>query len=259
MGNPCINVWITALAATLLLPLGLPAHAENSALPPEAKVFRFNVAPNGYPPYLISDDDQTGGIMWTVVEKISRRLGYQVETHKIPHKRVDQLLKDGLIDGTARAREWAPRAQEFVFTDPVVNVEEVVFFPIGSPHQFEVIEDLFSLTLVTHLGYHYPPLRPHFESGQIGRFDVSRDQDLFVYVLEGEGLDATVADRLVGRWILANEGMEDKFRASDATLSDVGFRVMLRPGWESFAEAFNRELATMLENGEIDAILEAYR
>ncbi|TGN41883.1 substrate-binding periplasmic protein [Marinobacter confluentis] len=262
MGSPRANFWLASLAVPFLMPLGPLAHAEDhysADLPSETRVFRFNVSPNGYPPYLITEDNQTNGIMWTVVEEIAGRLGYQVEAHKVPRKRVDQMLLEGFIDGTSRAIEWTGNPEDFVFTDPIVNIEEVVFFPTDSPHDFRVVEDLFSLTLVTHLGYHYPALRPHFESGQIQRFDVSRDQDLFVYVLQGDELDAAIADRLVGQWILFNEGMRNRFRVSPASLSEVGFRIMLRPEWQSFARDFNRELAAMRKNGRIDAILADYR
>lgn len=266
MGSLCVNFWIASLVAALAMPLGLPAHAdtlpdtlETSGPSAADKVFRFNVSPNGYPPYLITDETQTTGIMWVIVEEIVGRLGYRVEAHKLPRKRVDQMLLEGVIDGTSRAREWTSRPEDFVFTDPVVNTEEVVFFPSDSPHNFQVIEDLFSLTLVTHLGYNYPALKTHFESGDIKRFDVSRDQDLFFYVLEGDEMDAAVADQLVGQWILFREGIKDKFRASPATLSKAGLRVMLRAEWQSFAEAFNKELAAMRESGQIEAILSDYR
>jgi polar amino acid transport system substrate-binding protein len=255
MVSPRTNSWFVLLACGFLLPAF--AIADTGAT--DDKVLRFNVSPNGYPPYLINDGEQTSGIMWTVLEEIAGRLGYQLEAHKVPRKRVDQMLLDGVIDGTSRAKEWTSHPENFVFTDPVVTIEEVVFFPFGSPHKFEVVEDLFSLTLVTHLGYHYPRLKPHFESGKIERFDVSRDQDLFVYVLKGDELDAAVADRLVGQWILFTEGMRDQFRASEAALSEVGFRIMLGPEWQSFATDFNRELASMRQNGEIEAILTRYR
>jgi polar amino acid transport system substrate-binding protein len=262
MGSPHTSFWNLFLATILLTLPGISAYADTAgteAAESDEKLFRLNVSPNGYPPYLINEGDQTTGIMWTVVEEITGRLGYRVEPHKVPRKRVDQMLLEGVIDATPRAREWTNRPEDFVFTDPVVTIEEVVFFPSDSPHDFKVIQDLFSLTLVTHLGYHYPALKPHFQSGEIKRFDVSRDHDLFVYVLQGEELDAAVADRLLGQWILYKEGMRDKFRAGPATISEAGLRIMLRPEWQDFAKAFNAELASMRADGRIEAILSNYR
>jgi polar amino acid transport system substrate-binding protein len=268
MGSPRVSYWIASVAACLVASLGMSAHAETApgssgpstgGSSPENGVFRFNVSPDGYPPYLIEEESRTTGIMWEVVTRIVDRLGYSVEAVKVPRKRVDQLLLGGMIDGTPRAKAWTDRPEDFLFTDPIVDIEEVIFFPANSPANFQVIEDLLSMTLVTHLGYHYPALEPYFQSGQIKRFDVPRDKDLFVYVLRGDEFDAAIADRLVGQWLLLKQGMQDQFRISSEVLSTSGLRLMLRPEWQSFARGFNRELATMRQNGEIDTILSRYR
>ena len=70
---------------------------------------------------------------------------------------------------------------------------------------------------------------------------------------------AALADRLVGQWILKNEGLTEHFRSSLEGISQFGFRIMVRKDWEEFAEAFNQELAAIRENGELDAILSNYR
>ncbi|MEP1214005.1 MAG: transporter substrate-binding domain-containing protein [Marinobacter sp.] len=232
---------------------------EHAANQKADRVVRFNVSPNGYPPYLINENGKQSGIMWDVLTAIADRLDYVVIPEQIPRKRVDQMLKEGYIDATTRAREWTDNPDEFAFTDPIVDIEEVLFVPKDSDLEFEVPEDLFSYTVVTHLGYHYPALEHHFQAGKIRRFDVSRDKDMFHYVLHGEDMDAAVADRLVGKWILRNEGMQDVFRTTSAKLSQYGFRLMLRKDWVSFAEAFNRELEAMKQNGELEEILSNYR
>ncbi|MBL3558184.1 MULTISPECIES: substrate-binding periplasmic protein [Marinobacter] len=232
---------------------------EQAATRNAERVVRFNVSPNGYPPYLINENGKQSGIMWDVVTAIADRLDYVVIPEQIPRKRVDQMLKEGYIDATPRAREWTDNPDEFAFTDPIVDIEEVLFVPKDSALEFEAPEDLFSRTLVTHLGYHYPALEPHFLAGTIKRFDVSRDKDMFHYVLHGEDMDAAVADQLVGRWILRNENMQGEFRTTSTKLSQYGFRLMLRKDCESFAQSFNRELQAMKENGELEEILSNYR
>jgi len=231
------------------------AHGNDSS----QDVFYFNVSPNGYPPYLIVDSDEPSGIMWDVVKLIVPRLGYRVEPRKVPRKRVDQMLIDGYIDGTSRAIEWTEEAGKFLFSDPVVNVEEVFFFPVNSSLDFNEPSDLFGKTVVTHLGYLYPSLAPYFENQQIKRFDVSRDRDMFRFLRHGERFDAALADRLVGQWILRNEGVAHEFRSSRRSISQYGFRLMLRPDWQEFAQAFNQELGRIRDNGELDTILSNYR
>jgi polar amino acid transport system substrate-binding protein len=225
----------------------------------ESKVVRFNISPNGYPPYLIVDQGSPSGIMWDVMKAITDRLGYTLQAKRVPRKRVDQMLQDGYIDATSRAREWTDQPDQFQFTTPVVAIEEVFFIPTESSFHFNSIEDLYSRTLVTHLGYLYPSLEPHFEAGRIKRFDVARDQDMFTYALHGERFDAAVADRLVGKWILRNRGLKDRFRISEKGISHYGYRIMLRKDWGAFAQQFNRELTRLRETGELDNILSRYR
>jgi polar amino acid transport system substrate-binding protein len=82
---------------------------------------------------------------------------------------------------------------------------------------------------------------------------------MFLYVLHGEDLDAAIADRLVGKWILRNEGLQREFTTTSTKLSEYGFRLMLRKEWAPFANAFNRELQALRENGRLDEILSNYR
>lgn len=253
--------WLTVLAKHFVYLPFLFAFTLNAsaAFANDQKVFRFNISPNGYPPYMIVGQDGPSGIMWDVVSLISERLGYQIIAKKIPRKRVDQMLLDGYIDGTSRAEEWTHEPAKFLFTEPVVNIQEVFFTPKKVGVTYHSPEELFSKTVVTHLGYLYPDLQPYFESGTITRFDVSQDRDMFNFLLHGDRFDAAVADLLVGRWILKKEGLQDQFTASAGEMNSYGFRVMLSKEWQPFANKFNAELARIRENGELDAILANYR
>lgn len=255
------NSTILLLAQATLCIFVLAAGVEADAATPrdELPSLRFNVSPNGYPPYLIVEPEQTSGIIWDVMDRISSRLGYRLVARKVPRKRVDQMLLDGFIDATSRAREWTENPEQFLFTDPVVQVEEVLFVPSDTSFEFRQPEDLFSRTLITHLGYYYPELEPYFRSRHIRRFDVSRDRDMFTYLRYGKQFDAVIADRLVGQWILRKEGLQGQFRISGPPFSRHGLRIMLRRDWQAFALAFNRELAHLRENGELEAILANYR
>lgn len=236
--------------------------AEQSPPPPASdsgREIRFNISPNGYPPYLIVDQAEPSGIMWDVMKRVTEKLGYTLKALRIPRKRVDRMLVGGYLDATSRAREWVDNPDEFVFTDPIVAIEEVFFSPKDSDFRFQQVSDLAGTTLVTHLGYHYPALQADLDAGRIKRFDVPRDQDMFTYVLHGNGFDAAIADRLVGRWILRNQEMRDDFRISERGISHYGFRIMMRKDWQPFVDRFNQALAQLRDSGELDNILANYR
>jgi polar amino acid transport system substrate-binding protein len=183
-----VSCLTSAILGILLVGLTIPSFSVSASeeVSGEERVFRFNISLNGYPSYLIVDQNQSSGIMWDVVSVVAKRLGYRVIAERIPRKRVDQMLLEGYIDGTPRAREWADNPEQFLFTDPVVDIEEVFFAPAQSDFSYESPDDLVSKTIVTHLGYRYPLLEPYFEEGRVRRFDVSRDKDMFTFVLHGD-------------------------------------------------------------------------
>lgn len=242
------------LAAALLLLPCFPAQAE------KLQTLRLNVSPNGYPPYTIVGDHAVSGIVWDVTTAIGQRLGFQVEAYKIPRKRVDGMLLDGYFDATARAPEWTEHPEQFVFTQPIVRVQEV-FFTVGDKRfVYDRPEDLDGKVVVTHLGYKYPYLKDLFESGKAQRFDVPRDRDMFSYLLQGDGrFDVAISDRWVGHWLIRKNGWRGQFSASDGTLSDFGLSLMVRPDMADFAARFDKALSAMRANGELDAILANYQ
>lgn len=246
---------VTFVTAGEPAPLG-----SDEATAAEKPVLRLNVSTGGYPPYLIvSHDHQYSGIAYDVVTRIAERMGYRVKALEIPRKRVDNLLQEGVIDATLRAREWTREPDRFLFTDAIVPIREVFFTPAESSFRFQGLDRLHNVTVATPLGYHYPRLKPLFDSGAVKRREVSRDRDIFTFMLHGENIDAAVADLLVGQWLIRQNGWQGKFRYSDQAITELGYRLMVRPDWAQFAEAFNEELEMMKASGELDEILDQYR
>lgn len=225
----------------------------------EQKVFRFNISPDGYPPYLITKGEQPSGIIWDVVNLITGRMGYKVVPAQIPRKRVDRMLLEGYIDGTSRAVEWTDNPERFLFTMPIVSIEQVFFTPSSSEQVYDAANGYLPKIVVTHLGYRYPELEPYFNAGTVRRFDVPRERDLFTFLIHGKGFDAAITDRRVGQWIIRNENLEAKVRVAHQSIRQYGYRLMLRKDWAGFARKFNKELERIRRNGELDAILAPYR
>lgn len=255
------QVFVTAITVLLATAAWSGEHpAADNDSPEIDEVLRLNVSPNGYPPYLITDEDNMSGIIWDVVSHIASQLNYQVAPIKVPRKRVDELVLKGYVDATSRAIEWTKEPERFLFTDPIVHVEEVFFYPANSDFRFQSPMDLEAKTIVTHLGYQYPSLRQVFDYGIAERFDVNDDVDMFRYLLDSDRFDAAIADRLVGQWIIRNHpSMEGMLRATDSSLSNYGFRLMVRRELDGFVKDFNEKLAELKASGELDRILAAYR
>ena len=224
------------------------------------RLIRFNVSPQGYPPYTIVKADGTvSGIMWDVLTRIAHRHHILVKAMRIPRKRVDSFILNDHLDATARAREWTSHPEKFLFTAPIVEAEEVFFSRTSDPFDYKSPASLKGETLVTHLGYEYPALQPMFSNGEIQRFDVQTDVGMFRDLLETNHFRVLVAERHVGLWIIRQHHWKGRFVYDAAPpLTRLAFPLMFSKRWAGFVKVFNRDLERMRRNGQLKAIVDQY-
>jgi len=222
-------------------------------------IITMNISPSGYPPYMIkAEQGPAKGIMVEVLNYIADKHGYQLQTVGIPKKRVAMTLLAGSIDATATAREWIAQPDQYVFSDVIVVVKDVLFSPKKRPVKFEKVDDLLGKTLGTHLGYNYPMLDEYFADRRINKTEANTELAMLQMTLRKRN-DATIVTDLVGQWIIKNNpAMQDKFVISSKTLNSFDYRLMFNKKWQSFVQVFNRELGAMRVNGELDRILDQY-
>lgn len=220
----------------------------------------FNIAPGGYPPYTIREDDGTiRGIFWDVLSDVARRLGYHLEVAEIPTKRVEPMLLSGELDVTMRAREWTSMPEKFVFSDPVVTARDALFTRHDAPLNIRSVADLKGTLLITHLGYHYPTLKPLIAAGEVELLELQDEATMFRRLAGAQRFDALVANHRAGLWLLKAQGWENEFQVEPVALNETPYRLMFPPHHAGFAEQLNRELADMKASGELAEILDRYQ
>ncbi|MFE8070331.1 transporter substrate-binding domain-containing protein [Marinobacteraceae bacterium S3BR75-40.1] len=233
----------------------MAGHAGSSD---DTPVLRFNISPNGYPPYTIVEEDGTvRGIMWDTARHILQDLGYRIQPEEVPRKRVNRMILEGHLDATPRARQWTRNPDRFLFTDPIVYTQEVFFSPREAPFHYRR-DSLEGRTLLTHLGYNYPELEPLFRSGKLQRFDVQHERMMFKHLLAGERFNLLIAERQVGLWIMKQEGIQDRVYVDDEPISHVAFSIMFAPRYKALVKDFNEALEAMKASGELQAIIGRY-
>lgn len=250
-----------ALTGLLTSIVWLLALCVSSTVVAEQKSIKFNVTPNGYPPYLIVDEQgRASGIMYEVLQEIAIELGYSVEPKRIPRKRVNQMILGTELDATSRAVEWTKQPERFVFTDEVVAVRDVVFSPQASPLQFSQPKDLFGKSVFAYLGFSYPALEPHLSDGTIDRIDAKSNLVMLQRMLRRpERFAGALMNESVGLWIIKQQGMKGKFVVSNKAIGEVSYRLMFGKQWAGFVKQFNQRLQHMKSDGRLANILSRYQ
>ncbi|MGB1239258.1 MAG: substrate-binding periplasmic protein [Pseudomonadales bacterium] len=240
----------------LLLVLATLLFAQLSA----AQTLILNISEKGYPPYLLSEPTEQGrGVLYDVLELITQRHNIQIEIISVPRKRVEQLLTAGSFDATMAAREWINSPQRFLFSDPIMQSQDVLFSKRETPLYFERVEDLFGERIATRLGYKYPLIDPYTVQQKIHRMDALTTEAMLKMVL-ADRADATIVNRAAGQWLIANQPhLQNKFYITDKPINVFDLRLMFNQQWGDFVETFNRELAQMAASGQLQQIIERYR
>ncbi|WP_404364581.1 substrate-binding periplasmic protein [Marinobacter sp.] len=220
----------------------------------------FNIAPDGYPPYTIQEDDgEIRGIFWDVLSEVAHRLGHELEVVEIPTKRVETMLLAGELDVTMRAREWTDEPEKFVFSDPVVTARDVLFTRRADPLNITSPSELKGIVLIAHHGYHYPILEPMIKTGDITLLELQDEATMFRRLAGATRFDALVTNYRAGMWLLEARDWQNKFRVEPVTLNETPYPLMFAPRHAAFVERFNRELASMKASGELAEILGRYQ
>lgn len=242
-----MKVWILMVAVML----GMPALGVS-----KERTIDFNIDYPGFPPYVMNKPPS--GIVYDVLALIAKKHGYRVKVHTNPRSRVALLMQQGKIDATATAIEWIESPENYEFSDPVVQIRNMVYFRVSSPLVYRRVDDLFGLEVGGQTGDVYPPLSPHFKSRKINRVN-SRDELGSLRLLSKGRINAAIVTEHVGQWVVKKNRLKGHYRVSDVAVDAIDYRIMFPRRLGDFVHRFNKDLRRMKHNGEMERILSRYR
>ena len=219
----------------------------------------LNISEGGYSPYMIkSKTENTSGIIVDVLEVIANKFDHVINYAEIPKNRVESRILAGTLDATPNAKEWVSNQDDFIFSDVIVVVKDVLFSPRQTPIKYTEPIDLKGKMIGINLGYYYPRLQPFIDDGKIQTTEAISEVLMLKKTLKHRSHGAIV-NELVGKWIIKNDpSLQGKFYISKKAINSYEYRIMFNKKWQSFVSIFNKELAIMKENGDLSKIIQQY-
>jgi len=216
-----------------------------------------------WPPYLIDDPEYPGGgVFVEILRAAAEPLGYTVKTLRLPNQRGWMMLENGTIDVHAKALEWVPNANDFLWTDPFMQSEDVLLYPANAPLKHSSPLDLYGKSVAAIKGFIYPVLEPHFGPDKIQRIDVASPYAMLELLALGRA-DAALVNRAETQWLLRNkpELKPERFVLDKTPCDSASYRFAFtkKGHWQPFIKKFNETLKAMREDGRLTAILNKYR
>lgn len=145
------------------------------------------VLTNGeWPPYM-SENLKHGGVVSRVVAEAFALEGVIVEYRFFPWKRSLSLAQKGKFNGSVVWWKTAEREKDFIYSDPVLDVQYVFFHLKSTPFDWKTLDDLKGIEIGATTGYNYGDLFQNAEkAGEILVQRVPKDELNFKKLLKGK-------------------------------------------------------------------------
>ncbi|MFJ4065394.1 substrate-binding periplasmic protein [Pseudomonas sp. NPDC089996] len=229
-----------------------------ACLSPMALGERLRLVSDDWAPYVYRDGGQVKGIDYEVTTEVFRRLGVEVDWQFLPWKRCLALVEQGQADGVMDIFQVESRKTFLVYpAEPMSDVEFVLFQASDRRHAIRQLDDLAGLTIGTSPGYAYDTA--FSESADFRRETAPSHEANFGKLIRGR-IDLLVTDRLVGRYLRRQLGLEQRVEELPLVISRQAQYLGLarKPGHEQLAEAFAEALRRFKQEPAFEAIIERY-
>ena len=158
----------------------------------------------GYAPYIIIDQEQVSGILVEPLQLAASNIGLDLHYVYYPEQRSKLMLDNKQIDARMESEQWVDNPQDYLWSEAITLLEDVLVFNQDSAVRFESETDLIGGTIITHLGYSYPTLQPLIEQNLVQRVDFLSSYEMLSHLYRPiAGVNrAAVMNRYVALWLI---------------------------------------------------------
>ncbi|MCW7753466.1 transporter substrate-binding domain-containing protein [Desulfobotulus sp. H1] len=212
------------------------------------------IANGDWAPYQGKDLDG-GGPASRIVQEAFRSQGWEVEFRYLPWARGLNLTQEGQLDATMLYSYNEDRGRSFIYSDPIISLDTVVFSRKADPVNWQKPEDLKGITLGAVLEYDYG-----FVSEANGyTLDRVASNEFNYRKLAAGRIAALLEERVVGLATIEREGLQGAITLNPKPVKSVPYHLIVsrsHPGAEKIMAVFNEGLAQLRAEGRLDALLQ---
>ncbi len=193
---------------------------------------KLRIVTEPWAPYVYEENGKKLGLDFETTAIVFKRLGIEVEWQFLPWKRCLSMLETGQADGALDIFHSDERDATLLYpSEPLSDVEFVMFYANDRPHPFSRLEELKGLTVGTSPGYLYSP--DFSESTLFTREPAPTHEANFGKLVRGR-IDLLITDRRVGQHLLdaAEYARSDQLKTPPSLAARANFsRFGAMPGW----------------------------
>jgi polar amino acid transport system substrate-binding protein len=192
--------------AVLFTCLSLAAYGE-----------KLRIVTEPWAPYVYDDHGTMRGLDYETTVIVFQRLGVEVDWQFLPWKRCLAMLEQGHADGALDIFHSHDRDTQLLYpSEPLSEVQFVLYYANERPHPAETLDDLRGLTVGTSPGYLYG--ESFTGAAAFKREPAPSHEANFGKLLLGR-VDLVITDRRVGQHVIKALGLEGKISQAPVVVS----------------------------------------
>ncbi|QTT86408.1 substrate-binding periplasmic protein [Pseudomonas chlororaphis] len=219
------------LTAFICACLSLTAHGE-----------KLRIVTEPWAPYVYEEQGKAQGLDYETTAIVFQRLGIEVEWQFLPWKRCLAMLEQGQADGALDIFHSNERESSLLYpSEPLSDVEFVMFYANARPFPFRTLEDLRGLTVGTSPGYLY---NQDFRESTLFKHEPAPTHEAnFGKLLRGR-IDLLITDRRVGQHLLDQLNIRQQITENPVVISRQSQFLAVRrnAGMDLLVQRFGAEL-----------------
>ena len=203
---------------------------------------KLRIVTEPWAPYVYEENGKALGLDYETTAIVFKRLGIEVEWQFLPWKRCLSMLEAGQADGALDIFHSDERDATLLYpSEPLSDVEFVMFYANERPHPFTKLDDLNGLTIGTSPGYLYSP--DFSESTLFTREPAPTHEANFGKLVRGR-IDLLITDRRVGQHLLDELNIRDLISENPTVISRQSQFLAVRrnAGMDLLVQRFGAEL-----------------
>ncbi len=203
---------------------------------------KLRIVTEPWAPYAMFENGKASGLDYETTAIVFQRLGIEVQWQFLPWKRCLLMLQQGEADGALDIFKASERDDLLLYpSEPMSDVNWVLFQADARPHPFRSLEDLNGLAIGVSPGYLYTP---EFDSAtSFVREPAPSHEANFGKLIRGR-IDLLVTDQRQGQQLLDQLKLRDQVSQLPTALSTREQYLALRrnAGMDLLVQRFGAEL-----------------
>lgn len=223
--------FVKLIAALFLTCVSVFVHAE-----------KLRIVTEPWAPYVYEENGQLKGIDYQVTAEVFERLGVEVDWQLLPWKRCLDMIEKGQADGVLDIFQTAERDNQLYYpSEPLSDVEFVLFQATARSHPIASLDDLKGLTVGISPGYTYPLA---FRESAAFRREAAPTHEANFGKLDLGRIDLLITDRRVGRYLIKHLGLQGRISELPLVIDRQSQYLAVRKnvGMDLLAQRFAAEL-----------------